>query len=150
MIWISSTQTGSGDPIGDVSGTATIAESDETAHLLDVDRANNELTLGGNLTTIIAPSKTASRMLALDADKKLASVADLTSWVDGTTNRITVADDGDGTITLSGPQDMHTGASPTFAGATLTDFSGLVHATAGVLSAGGLYVAEYKALLIVD
>jgi len=36
----------------------------------------------------------------------------------GTTNQITVTDNGDGTITLSTPQDIHTGASPTFAALT--------------------------------
>jgi hypothetical protein len=60
-----------------------------------------------------------SRLLSTDASKKLAS-ADLNSWVAGTTNRITVTDDGDGTITLSGPQDIHTGASPTFVNLGLT------------------------------
>lgn len=31
-----------------------------------------------------------------------------------------MADDGDGTITLSAPQDIHTDASPTFAGLTVS------------------------------
>jgi len=62
---------------------------------------------------------TASRLIQTDANKTLASVADLTSWIAGTTNRVTVSDDGDGTITLSGPQDIHIGASPTFAGLTI-------------------------------
>ena len=69
---------------------------------------------------IILSGLTASRLMATDASKELASVTDLTSWVAGTANRVTVADDADGTITLSGPQDIHTGASPTFAGATLS------------------------------
>lgn len=42
------------------------------------------------------------------------------------------------------------GDSPTWAGATLTGFAGLVRATAGVLSAGGLYVAEYGSLYVPD
>jgi len=62
---------------------------------------------------------TASRLLSSDGSKALAST-DLASWVTGTSNRVTVTDDGDGTITLSGPQDIHTGATPTFAGLTLT------------------------------
>lgn len=37
----------------------------------------------------------------------------------GTANRVTVTN-GAGTITLSGPQDLHTGASPTFVGLNLT------------------------------
>ena len=62
---------------------------------------------------------TASRLVASGASKQLVS-ADLFSWITGTANRISIADDGDGTITLSLPQDIHTGASPTFAGLTLT------------------------------
>ncbi len=58
---------------------------------------------------------TASRLISTDASKSLSSVSDLTSWIAGTANRVTVADDSDGTVTLSGPQDIHTGASPTFA-----------------------------------
>ncbi|MBX6333942.1 hypothetical protein IRY61_01210 [Candidatus Saccharibacteria bacterium] len=40
--------------------------------------------------------------------------------IQGTTNRIVVTDDGNDTITISAPQDIHTAASPTFAGLTLT------------------------------
>jgi len=64
---------------------------------------------------------TATRLVQTDADKKLASVADLTSWIAGTTNRVTVSDDGDGTLTLSGPQDYHVDATPEFAGITIRD-----------------------------
>lgn len=52
----------------------------------------------------------------------------------GTSNRVTVTHTAN-LITLSAPQDIHSGASPTFAGLTLTGFSGLIKATAGVLSA---------------
>ena len=64
---------------------------------------------------------TASQLVQSDANKGLSSVTDLTNWVAGTTNQITVTDDTDGTITLSLPQDIHTGASPTFAGLYITD-----------------------------
>jgi len=65
---------------------------------------------------------TATRLIASDAGKKLVST-DLHNWVSGTSNQVNVADDGDGTITLSTPQDIHTAATPTFADLTLTDFS---------------------------
>jgi hypothetical protein len=45
--------------------------------------------------------------------------------VSGTANRITVTDDGDGTITLTGPQDIHTGASPTFDDLTISSPSNI-------------------------
>lgn len=44
---------------------------------------------------------TASRLLATDANKKTASVAALSAWIAGTATELSVADDGDGTITLS-------------------------------------------------
>lgn len=55
----------------------------------------------------------------------------------GTTNQVSITN-GSGTITLSTPQDIATASSPTFAGLTLTAFSGIVKATAGVLSASAL------------
>lgn len=76
------------------------------------------LTIGGSLTL---SSLTASRLMATDGSKAVSSVASLTSWVAGTTNQVTVTDDGDGTVTLSTPQDIHTGANPTFDGINLTD-----------------------------
>jgi hypothetical protein len=63
---------------------------------------------------------TASRLVATNASKTLESVTNLASWVAGTSNQVTVTNDGDGTITLALPQNIHTAASPTFAGATFT------------------------------
>ena len=66
---------------------------------------------------------TPSRLLATNADSNMTPT-DLVSWVTGTANRVTVADDADGTITLSTPQDTHTGASNfTVAGATIGDIA---------------------------
>ncbi len=73
------------------------------------------LVISGTLTL---SGLTASRLISTDASKGLEST-DLVSWVAGTTNQISVADDSDGTITLSTPQDIHTGASPIFAGLTV-------------------------------
>lgn len=44
---------------------------------------------------------TASRLIATNSGKELTSVANLASWVAGTTNEITITNDGDGTITAS-------------------------------------------------
>ncbi len=72
--------------------------------------------------TFVSPTLTgltASRLTATNSVKALTSVSDLTSWIAGTSNRVTVGDDGDGTVTLTTPQDTHTGASPTFANLSL-------------------------------
>jgi len=76
---------------------------------------------GGNPSfgTILLQDATASRLISTDSNKKLSSVLDLTEWIAGTTNRVTVADDSDGTVTLSAPQDLHTGASFEVADLTL-------------------------------
>jgi len=65
---------------------------------------------------------TASRLLSTDALKTFESVADLTAWIaQDSANRVVVTDDGDGTITLSLPQDIHVDATPEFAGLTIKD-----------------------------
>ena len=64
--------------------------------------------------------------------------ADLTAErvLTGTVNQIILTDTGaNGTITLSTPQNIHTGASPTFVGMTLTGLpTGIVKSIAGVLT----------------
>jgi len=74
-------------------------------------------TAAGALTLVdlTVTALTATRLVASDASDKLVSTS-LASWMTGTANRVTVADDGDGTVTLSAPQDIHTTATPTFGG----------------------------------
>ena len=87
------------------------------------------------LTGLTLTGLTASRLIATDSTKALESVSNLASWVAGTTNQITVTDDSDGTITLSLPQDYHTGASPTLTGLTL---SGLTQGSVVYTGASGV------------
>jgi hypothetical protein len=57
---------------------------------------------------------TASRLIATNASKDLVS-ADLSSWITGTASQIAIADDGDGTVTLSltGNMDEIAALTPT-------------------------------------
>jgi hypothetical protein len=92
---------------------------------------------------------TASRLVSTDASKLLSSVSNLQSWIAGTTNQITTADDGDGTLTLSLPQDIHTGASPTFAGLSLgsgTFGAGAITGTSFIIGANTLDTTEWSLL----
>lgn len=73
--------------------------------------------------TSIIGSLTASRLVATSAAKALVSVANLQSWIAGVANQIVTANDGDGTITLSTPQNIHDGASPTFVTVKLSDLT---------------------------
>ena len=75
---------------------------------------------------------TASRLIATDSSKTLESV-DLYSWVTETSNQVLIADDGDGTVTFSTPQDIHTSADVQFGSADITNI-----ATVGRLLAGGV------------
>ncbi|MEK7201496.1 MAG: hypothetical protein AAB737_02595, partial [Patescibacteria group bacterium] len=61
-------------------------------------------------------SLTPSRLLSLDGSGIVSAVSSLTSWIAGTANQITVADDGDGSITLSLPSAL------SFTAATSTNF----------------------------
>lgn len=70
---------------------------------------------------------TASRLVVTDVNKQLVP-GDLADWIAGTANQVIVTDDGDGTITLSTPQDIAASSSPTFAGLTST---GIIDASAG-------------------
>lgn len=53
----------------------------------------------------------ASRLIYTDGDKKLTSVGDLTSWIAGTGNEISVTDDEDGSITIALADIINLGAS---------------------------------------
>ncbi len=56
--------------------------------------------------------------------------------IQGTANQVSVAS-GSGTLTLSLPQNIHTGSSPQFTGLTLSGLSnGLVQSSGGVISSG--------------
>ena len=73
------------------------------------------------------PTYSGLTLTGLTSDRLIGSSSgvlqseDLTSWIAGTSNQIAVADDSDGSVTLSTPQDIHTGASPTFGGLTIFD-----------------------------
>jgi hypothetical protein len=80
---------------------------------------------------------TSSRLVATDGADALTSVANLQSWIAGTSNQIVTADDGDGTITLSTPQNIHTGATNfTVAGLTISGLAGSANYVAGYTTGG--------------
>lgn len=54
--------------------------------------------------SLVLEDLTASRLIGSNNNKKLVSITNLASWIAGTSNQITVTDDGDGSVTLSLPQ----------------------------------------------
>jgi len=104
------------------------------------------LRVTGNITNDVL---SASRLVQTNGSKVLSSVSNLTSWIAGTTNQITVTDDGDGTVTLSTPQDIHTSATPQFsrlglgtAPVTVLEVQGTSSASYGLF--GALQVAGFS------
>lgn len=76
-----------------------------------------------------APSS--SQYVTLATDASLSNERVLT----GTANQVVITDGGAGNaVTLSLPQSIHTGASPTFAGLTLGSLTGVLKASSGVIS----------------
>jgi len=103
---------GAGFALGSDAGAKSfkyVQASDEWRASVDVDApaytADNLL------------ADTDNKMLVSDNDGKIVP-ADMATFVAGTVSQVSVADDGDGTITLSLPQDIHTGAEPQFAAVT--------------------------------
>ena len=113
--------------IGDNSGDPTVATLTGTSNQVTVTNGAGSITLSTpqdldtsadvTFDSVTLDDLTATRLVATNGSKKLIS-SDLNNWVAGTSNQISVADDGDGTITLSTPQNIHTGATPTFASVT--------------------------------
>jgi len=84
--------------------------------MLDASKAFTDLAVDEDVTF---SGLTAMRLLAIDSSNKVVNT-NLNQWINGTGNQITVTDNGNGTVTMSAPQDIHSGASPTFADLTLS------------------------------
>ena len=122
-----------------IGGSITYNLEDLNNVILEVLGTTNQITVtdsGGGSFTLSTPQDThvgasptfaeltlsglaTNRLLYSNGSKMMATIADLTSWIAGTTNQITVTDDGDGTATLSLPQDINSGAVPEFDGLKL-------------------------------
>lgn len=97
----------------------SIINNDDWQRLSAIDQS---LTTTSNVTFagLTDTTLTANRLVSTNGSKKLTS-SDLYSWIAGTTNQITVTDDGDGTVTLSTPQDLSTTSNVTFNQLTVND-----------------------------
>jgi len=100
---------GTGVSISETGAAITVAIGQAVATTSAVTFA---VVTGSNLT--------ASRLMASNGAKAMVS-ADLYAWVAGTANQVSVADDADGSITLSLPQSIHTDADVEFDSLKLGD-----------------------------
>lgn len=109
------------------------------------------ITLGGDLTGSVTLTGLASGTLnATIAANSVALGTDTTgnyvATIAGTTNQVSVSGSGSETaaVTLSLPQDIHSGASPTFAGATLDAVTvGVATASTITTTAGNLVLDSF-------
>lgn len=135
---------------------------------LDVG-GNHEIAVDGNLTVEAASfvnqdlttdampeftkaklsTLTASRLMASNASKETVS-ADLAAWVAGTANQISVADDADGSITLSLPQSIDTNADVEFDSLVLGDLAAAAGKVIKVGSAGAVVAAAWDEFVSVE
>lgn len=118
-------ETSTGDDKLTISPAGQTTVTDLVATTADINGGTiDSTTIGsttpstGKFTGVNITGSTATRLLATNSSKDVAST-DLSSWITGTSNQVTVTDDSDGTVTLSAPQDIHTGATPEFAGLTV-------------------------------
>jgi len=100
---------GTGVSISESGASITVAIGQPVA---TTDAVTFAVVTGSNLT--------ASRLMASNGSKAMVS-ADLYAWVAGTANQVNVADDSDGSITLSLPQSIHTDADVEFDSLKLGD-----------------------------
>lgn len=102
-----------------VAGTNIIVTDDADGTITISVPQSLATTAAVTFSTLFLNSSPTTRLLHLSSTGKVLPT-DLVTWVAGTTNQVTVTDDADGTITLSLPQNIHTGATPTFATLTLS------------------------------
>jgi hypothetical protein len=111
---------------------------------------------GEVVASITVQDLTPSRLVASNGSSKLVST-DAASWMTGTASQVTVTDDGDGTVTLSLPQDIATTSTPAFGGATLTHtgqrqlriaYDGSTYFDFRVFSSGSLQITSSNNALV--
>ncbi len=126
-------------PAGSISNTE-LANSSVTINTGTGLSGGGNVALGGtlNLTNTGVTSIVAGTGVTVSGATGAVTInSSGISTINGTTNQINVATPSAGTVTLSTPQNIHTGASPTFVGATLTGLSGSSTATNIVVAGAG-------------
>ena len=114
------------DLIGWVSGTNNQVDvTDDGSGGIVLSLPQGEFVSDSNITVggikLTDDAVTSMRLTYIDSNDELQTVEDLTNWVSGTDNQITINNDTDGTITLSLEQDIHVDATPTFSNLLLTE-----------------------------
>jgi hypothetical protein len=107
------------------NGASANTPSDLTPAQVATMLSGQTMNIAGSSTSCTGNAATATALTSMNISQFTNNSGYLTSAVTslaGTTNRITVSG-ATGAVTLNLPQDIHTGASPTFAGLSLTSVS---------------------------
>ena len=110
------------------ANTITISANDTSVDWSEIqNKPDPVITLGGDLTgsvtlTDLASGTLTATIAANSVELGTDTTGNYVATIAGTTNQVTVSGSGSETaaVTLSLPQNIHTGATPQFAGATLT------------------------------
>jgi hypothetical protein len=109
--------------------------------LIDSTATINQLYVTDLFTnTLNIASQTASRLASFNSSKDLVST-NLSSWINGTSSQVYVTDGGDGSVTLSLPQDIDTTSTVTFGGMSL--YGNLEMNSNTILNLNGIQLAEF-------
>lgn len=129
---------GTGVSISESGASITVAIGQPVA---TTDAVTFAVVTGSNLT--------ASRLMASNGSKAMVS-ADLYAWVAGTANQVNVADDADGSITLSLPQSIHTDADVEFDSLKLGDNVADAGKALKIGAAGEVVAAAWDAFVAIE
>ena len=145
---------------GNVTGNVTGSSGSTTGNAATATtlQTSRTISLGGDLSgsasfngsaDVTITATIAANSVALGTD----TTGNYVATIAGTTNQVSVSGSGSETaaVTLSLPQDIHTGASPTFAGATLDNIRVGVTGTNEIdTSSGNLTLDSAGGLTIID
>ena len=95
------------------SGGQTIIGGTSSGNSLTLQTTSNA-TKGNYVLTDRTLTTTGPEIMVINSGKQILN-SPITTIITGTTNRISITDNGNGTITLTGPQDIGTSSTPTYA-----------------------------------
>jgi hypothetical protein len=141
---------------------ADLLDGQHGSHYLDWTNTTNKpdptITLGGDLSGSVTLTDVGDGTLTATINENSVALGTDTTGnyvatIAGTTNQVNVSGSGSETaaVTLSTPQDIHTGANPTFAGATLDNVQiGITSANEIDTVSGNLTIDSFGGTVTVD
>lgn len=98
-------------------------EKDFLQYKTELERRLRHLLTHIDLSSIVLGISPNNRLIFINSSGDLDAVTDFTNWIAGTTNQVNIANDGDGTVTISLPQNIDTNADIIFDSQVLNDLT---------------------------